>query len=227
MQFKLLSIIGIILYSASTHAIESFTKFWGLTTINGQYHSWTYMLEPQLRLIHQPDAYEQTLVNMGVAQTVLPNLQLWIGQTYSNFAAQNNIAEDISGNDLNEYRIWQQILWTVPEKNLIFKARLEERYSFENNPWSIRFRERSYWTVPLTDYYSVVLSDEFFVNLNQVAWVVTKTFDQNRFFAGILKKFSDHTSVSLSYLNQYLSRTPIEVNHGVVLNIYYTIPNVS
>ncbi|MGV3740208.1 MAG: DUF2490 domain-containing protein [Gammaproteobacteria bacterium] len=223
MRYKPLFILGFIFYSSFTYATIGFTKFWELATFTGQYKNWTYMLEPQLRLIRQPDLYEQTLVNMGAAQTVLPNLQLWIGQTYSNFDSQNNFAEDISDNDLNEYRIWQQLLWTVPEKNLIFKARIEERHSFENAPWSIRFRERTYWTVPLINTYSFLISDEFFWNLNTVPWIVTKPFDQNRLFVGILKQINPNTSFSISYLNQYLSRTPSEINNGMVFNIYYSL----
>jgi hypothetical protein len=222
-------ITGILAFlcPVTLYAAASYTKFWELATFTGQYQNWTYLIEPQLRLIHQPDVYEQTLINMGAGQTILPNLQLWLGQTYSNFSPQNNIAEDISADDVNEYRIWEQLLWTLPEKKLIFKARLEERHSLENAPWSIRFRERTYWTLPLKGSYSLLISDEWFINLNKTSWVVTKAFDQNRFFAGVLKQINTHISFSISYLNQYISRTPIEINHGVVFNIYYSLPRMS
>lgn len=199
---------------------ESFDKFWGLVSYSGRYHDFSYMIEPQLRLVTQNNGYEQFLLNAGAGIDVAPQMQVWLGQTFTNFSTYNNVTEDVASNDFNEYRLWQQFLWTIPGASVALKSRLEERYSLENAPWAIRFRERGYWSTPLTETYSLLLSDEAFINVKSTPWVPTKTFDQNRAFIGILKQLTPTTSVSISYMNQYIFRTPPENNHAIVLNMY-------
>lgn len=215
-----------ILFSSAIQSNNSFGKFWGLITYTSKYNKIYYMIEPQIRLVYRNKPYEQSLLNAGGGIDIAPKLQFWLGQTITNFSASNTLTEDVGGNDLNEYRVWQQLLSTNIYKtgSIVFRSRLEERKSLENNPWAVRFRERSYWTIQLTNNQSLVLSDEFFININKVPWVVTKTFDQNRAYIGILQKITPTTNFSISYMNQYLSRSPIEINHGIVLNIFVNIP---
>ena len=213
--------------STAIQSSNSFNKFWGLITINGNYQQLYYMVEPQIRLVDRDTSYEQSMLNAGGGIDIAPKLQLWLGQTITNFSPYNAVTEDVASNDLNEYRLWQQLLWTniYSTGSVVFRSRLEERKSFENAPWATRFRERGYWTIQLTNQQSLVLSDEFFINLKTVPWIVTKTFDQNRAYIGILQKMTPTTSFSVSYMNQYLSRVPLEINHAIVLNVFVNFPS--
>jgi hypothetical protein len=98
---------------------------------------------------------------------------------------------------------------------------LEERYpEFENN-WSIRFRERIYWTIPLTDRQSLVMSDELLINVKRAPWITTQTIDQNRVFLGVQQKLTPTLFINLSYLNQFLTTPNREMNHGIFVNLIY------
>lgn len=219
-----LILIGLFLFHTSvSFAIENFEKLWGLVTYTGHYQAYTYQIEPQLRLVNRGDGYEQSLLNMGAGQFIAPNLQLWLGQTLANFSSYNNVTDDVSSNDLNEYRFWQQLLWT-PSSQTLLRSRLEERYSFENTPWAVRLRERAYLTIPLAEPHSFVLSDEFFINLKNAPWIVTPTLDQNRLFVGLLQRITSNVSLNISYMNQYIFRVPAEDNHAVVINLFVNMP---
>lgn len=204
-------------------AVRSFDKLWGLATLTGHYQTYIYQLEPQIRLVKREDIYDQFLGNMGFGKPITSNLQGWLGQTLTNFSSSNVVTEDVTNTALNEYRLWQQLIWT-PSSDTLLRSRLEERYSFENAPWSIRLRERGYWTIGLNDQQSLVFSDEFFINLRQAPWVVTSTFDQNRLFIGLLQRLTTHVSLYVSYMNQFVNRTPAEDNHALVLNLLVDIP---
>lgn len=206
---------------------NNYDKLWGLVSYTGQYQNYLYMIEPQLRLVNQQDGYEQFLLNAGGGIPIATNLQFWIGQTYANFSPYNSVTEDVAANDLNEYRLWQQFLWTIPRVSIALKSRLEERYSFENAPWAVRFRERGYWTKAINHEYSLFISDEVFINLKAVSWIPTQTIDQNRAYVGILKKMTPSLSLSISYMNQHIFRSPPENNQGIVLNFFINMEQAS
>lgn len=224
--FRILTLVCLVAPISSLHA-RGFEKFWDLATITGEYHGLLYMLEPQLRTVDTKDLYEQFLFNSGGGIHLNPQLQFWLGQTYANLSPYNAITDDVNSSDLNEYRLWQQLFWnqTYTKGIAAVRLRLEERHSLENAPWSLRMRERGYWTTPITDRESLVLSDECLENLNRVPWVRTKTIDQNRAYIGILHTVNAYSSFNVSYMNQTIFRTHVEVNHAIVLNIFITIPS--
>lgn len=219
-KLSCLAILGALALPAV--ATQSFEKFWGLMTYNNRQHDWYYMIEPQIRLINRPGTYEQFLLNSGLGRPIRQEVQLWLGQTYSNTASSNAVGDDTSRRSTNEYRVWEQLLWSHPEQHYQFelRSRLEERHSFEVQPWAVRWRNRLLWTLPLYEPYAIMISDEFFFNLRSVNWVTTQTFDQNRAYLGLLKQITRNTRVSLGYLNQFLTRTPAEDSHTIVFNIF-------
>ncbi len=215
-----LVIIGILSLISQLVFSESYTKLWGLASYFGQYEQLLYTVEPQIRLIDSAGTYEQSLFNGGIGTTVKPQLQIWLGQTYTNYSGNNNVAEDVGNLVINEYRVWEQIMWHRPFSDAFAsRLRVEQRRAFETSEWAVRLRERAYWTMPLNETISFALNDEIFLNLKSVPWVSTSTFDQNRFFVGIYYKFTSKVGLNVSYMNQYIARTPGEVNSGLVLNL--------
>ena len=199
---------------------QDFTKLWGLATYFGRYEKLLYTIEPQIRLVARNDAYEQTLLNGGIGTTFLPDWQIWLGQTYTNYSKPNNIAEDVGNVVLNEYRIWEQLLWRRPFlEKWASRTRLEQRRAFQSSEWAIRVRERGYYTYPLNEKISFALSDELFLNLKSVPWVATPFLDQNRLFIGLFYRFTPNVGLNVSYMNQYIPRVPAEINNGIVFNL--------
>jgi hypothetical protein len=210
-----------IFYSVHAFATVKFAKLWNILSYNGHYDKLLYLVEPQFRLVNRSEVLEQFLYNTGLGYPLNPALQVWVGQTFSNFAGSNELVEDVSLNDVTEYRLWQQTFWQQPQKwgQISVRTRLEERYSLEYSPWALRLRERPSIIFDLTEHQSLVLQDELFINVKQVSWVQTKTLDQNRVSIGIMQKLNQHLSFTLSYFNQYIFRTPGESNDGLSINI--------
>lgn len=220
MYISRLVIAGVLSLMPQLCFSESYTKLWGLASYFGKYEQLLYMIEPQIRLVDSAGTYEQSLLNTGIGTIIKPQLQIWLGQTYANYSDNNNVAEDVKNAVINEYRIWEQIVWRRPfSDGFASRLRLEQRHAFESAEWAVRLRERAYWTIPLNEKFSFALNDEIFLNLKSVPWVSTSTFDQNRLFVGIYYKLTPNTGLNVSYMNQYIAREPAEVNNGLMLNL--------
>ena len=217
--FLLFSLLG----HQPSHATIKYSKLWGLLSYNGHYGALLYLVEPQLRLVNHSEVLEQFLNNTGFGYALNPELQVWLGQTFANFAGNNEVTEDVANNDSTEYRLWQQMLWQHEQKfgQIQVRTRLEERYSLENAPWSLRLRSRPSLRLDLSEHHAIVIFDELFINLKQVDWVVTNTLDQNRLAIGVLQRLNPNTSFTVSYFNQYIFRTPAESNHGIIINVIF------
>lgn len=185
----------------SIFAAQSIDKMWSVLTLNGNYGKVVYSVEPQLRLAYQDQWFQQFLSASGVGYKVTDELQLWLGQTFS------ADSQDAVPGDQDEYRLWEQVLWThaFDKVTLVARTRLENRKSFSFSPWSYRIRERLWFNKPITQHLALVVSDEFFFNLNRTNWVITKTFDQNRFLIGLEQNLTQKTSILLGYMNQFLN----------------------
>lgn len=223
-------ILALILLASSSlnYANVSYEKLWGSYTFNGRYQDILYHVEPQIRLVNLSGVYQQFLLNEGLGFGGIKNWQFWLGQTITNNYSPNNITEDIVTGVTGEYRLWQQVNYFHNKTflgNYLFRTRLEERHAENFKTWAVRARERVFWTIPLNQEYSIVISDEAFVNLKSTSWITAGRFDQNRAFLGLQKQLNKCLSVNISYLNQFIT-TPIpEINHGILLNVSYASLN--
>src|SRR3990167_2222136 len=219
-QYSMLCCFAFIEHFSHISYSNGFSKLWGAATYFGHYNQLLYTLEPQIRLIDRPEKYDQSLLNSGIGTKIMSPFQIWLGQTYINYLGTNDIAEDVGRAVLNEYRIWEQIMWHRPfSEELASRTRLEQRRAFQSAEWAVRFRERAYWTIPFNETLSFALSDEFFLNLKSVSWVTTSTLDQNRIFIGFFYKFTSNLGLNISYINQYINKRTKEYNNGIVLNL--------
>lgn len=204
----------IVLFNVPTLslAVESSNKLWSSFTLTGNYGKFLYNIEPQLRLIEARNEFNQFLTNAGGGVAVSPVWQLWLGQTIS------TTSQDADPGDFEEYRIWEQIIWQYQIKStrLNSRARLEQRKSFDFSTWANRFRERMTINIPLKTKLDLVIADEVFVNLNQVQWINTKVWDQNRAYLGFTRQLSKSTFISIGGMNQWLF-TPINQSDWVLV----------
>lgn len=111
---------------------------------------------------------------------------------------------------IDEQRGWQQYEHKHVFDNkdsLSFRSRLEERSIEQSSDIAIRFRQQAKYSHPLNDKYSLIASEEFFVNTNTVNWGPVSGFDQNRGFVGVGYKINDKFKTEVGYLNQYMNRS--------------------
>lgn len=211
-----------VLVSQPVIATQQVEKLWTYFTLTGNYGNFLYYAEPQLRLVYLPNQFfQQFLVNVGGGTQILPSWQAWVGQTNS------ADSQDAVPGSSEEYRLWEQLVWSQTFKTImmISRGRLEERKSLFFPEWAYRFRERIQLNVPMTRKLSLVLMDEAFLNLNQVPWIITDTFDQNRAYIGIEQTLSDNLFFNVGYMNQYLSTQPTQSNHILNIGLRFNIPD--
>lgn len=223
----------LVFYLNATPAwsLISNNKFWMPVTLNGNYGSFLYFFEPQLRLIipkasglnQRNNFFNQFLGNIAGGCEIHPEWQIWFGQTIS------TIAQDAISLSQEEYRSWEQIMWnhtTIKNIRINSRFRAEQRKSLNFPEWAFRIRERFIFNIPLTDKLSYELSDEILYNLNSVPWITSTAWDQNRFYIALVQQFSVHYAFALGYMNQYLFRTaPLEqANNILYLNLRYNLP---
>ncbi len=196
-------------------AAQTTNKFWSLMTLTGNYSTFLYYLEPQLRLIETKGVFNQFLNNVGGGYQVAPDWQLWLGQTIG------TTSQDAGPGSFEEYRIWQQIVWqhSINSVRLTSRTRLEQRKSLDYSQWANRIRERMLVNIPLTSDYSLVMSDEILVNLNRVQWITTKTWDQNRAYVGLVRSLSKTTFLSAGYMHQWIFTVPKQSDNVLVINL--------
>ncbi|MDF1827148.1 MAG: DUF2490 domain-containing protein [Legionellaceae bacterium] len=206
-------------------------KFWIPVSLNGNYGTFLYFVEPQLRLIEpKTSGYTQTrnifnqfLGNVAGGYELFPEWQFWFGQTIT------TTAQDASEQSREEYRAWEQIMWNHRTANHIqinSRFRAEQRRSLNFPEWAFRIRERLIFNIPLTHNLSYELSDEILYNLNSVPWVDATSWDQNRFYLALVQRFSPRYAFAIGYMNQYLFRdAPLaQANNVLLLNIRYNLP---
>lgn len=210
----LLSLLLLISLPFSSFAIQQINKQWSLFTLSGNYKKLLYTIEPQLRLFDQQHVFQQFLANAGFGYKATPSWQIWFGQTIS-FDSQDAVAGSVE-----EYRIWQQLLYKHPlySAQLISRTRIEERKSFFFPDWAYRFRERLLINKPIANNLSVVISNEIFVNVNQASWIITDRIDQNRAYIGLEQRLSPRSYLGVGYMSQYLSLPITQIDRVFVLS---------
>lgn len=194
---------------------QQIDKMWSLFTLNGNYDEFLYNIEPQLRVAYTTQyPFQQFLTNIGGGYALSNEWQAWLGQTFS------ADSQDALPGSLDEYRLWEQLVWnhSMQKNQLISRTRLEERKSLYFSPIACRLRERLLFKTPLTNNMSMIISDEFFINLNSVNWIITKRFDQNRAYIGVEQQLSPTMFLSAGYMNQYLSLKIPQFNPVLVIN---------
>jgi|GEM_PF-1046295 len=195
-------------------AAQQAEKMWSLLTLSGDYGRVVYYIEPQLRLIYRDNLFQQFLTNAGMGYKVAPNWQTWFGATFS------ADSQDAVAGSLDEYRLWQQIIWKrrLPSVSLISRTRFEERKSLFFSDWAYRLRQRVLLNKPLTNNLSLVISNEIFFNINKASWIITDRLDQNRAYLGIEQHVSENNYLGVGYMNQYLSTPMPQSNHVLWIN---------
>ena len=83
---------------------------------------------------------------------------------------------------------------------------------------------RGDFPLPDAPEWAIVVCDEIFVNINSVGNGPDSGFDQNRFFLGMNRQFTEHFNMDLGYQMQALNdRQPELINHIILLQFFINL----
>lgn len=126
----------------------------------------------------------------------------------------------------NENRIWQQVMFEnkIKKLTIINRTRLEERWFENSGGTSVRARHlvRGLYPIGKSKKWSLVASEEYFVNLNSAQNAPKSGFDQNRFFIGFNRKINDTMNFETGYMLNFVNRAdPLadRFNHAILLGV--------
>lgn len=130
----------------------------------------------------------------------------------------------------DEHRLYQQLLYTkaFPTWQVRGRARLEERFLDETAGPSLRARTLLRGTLPLGEAHrwSLVLSEELFVNLHARQNGPAAGLNQNRFFAGVTQHIQENLNITIGYqlqlINTRASRLVDIMNHILLFQTHFT-----
>jgi len=193
-------------------------------TLNDDTGSWRLWVDAALRFGDDASRLSQGLMRVGIGYALSDPWSVWAGYAY--------IRTDVpyASTPTNEQRIWEQVSWSggAGRAQLSSRTRLEQRFFGAGSDTGWRFRESVKLTEPLrtAKAWSLVVSDEIFVNLNDATFTASSAaaagLDRNRFFAGAGFNFNKSLRSEFGYLNQYIFRNngPDRVDHVLALNLF-------
>ena len=182
-------------------------------------------LEFQPRIGNDASNLTTAIVRPALGWALNEKATLWVGYLMS----ADSVTPD-SDTYWIENRAWQGFTWrdTASEKQFIWEVRnrLEERFLPRNSDPSIRWRTRFRveQLIPAWSSWSVIASEELFVNLNDNSnnANLQAGAQQNRLYVGAGYRFAPEVQVETGYLYQHVWRNSPSVdqnNHVWMTNL--------
>ena len=222
---------------------EQLFGMWGNVMVNGKFGKdspWLYYGDISLRSAQQygyPGNNDRNMVlaavvtHDGIGYKFNDKHSIHIGYAFQNVKDPYAKLEF----PFNENRAWEQYTYATPTPigNFSSRSRLEQRTvnlsqgQYNGREVGLRFRQQLKLSYPLDDKWSLVGSDEIFVNANTVNWGPVSGIDQNRVFVGVGYKFDKVWRTEIGYMNQYLNRDVVYDRDFdlVSLNLYIDVPD--
>jgi hypothetical protein len=196
------------------------TQLWlqGLALVPVGEH-WTLHGEIQPRWNEDLSHFDQGILRGAIGRRVGSRVTLWGGYAYT--------PRWIGGDRLDEQRTWEQASITLPAAGKwapSLRLRQEQRFLEEWGDASHRFRAMARIVRPLgASGWSLALWDEYMVTLDDTVGGPRQGFDQNRVFAGALRKLTAEVSLEGGYIWQYLPSNAVRgVRHGHTAFVWVT-----
>lgn len=216
--------IVILLPAAAQASTNEDGRLWLAAISQGSFEAldpelekWRWWLEGQVRFRDDMSRFVQGFPRVGLGYALFPNTTLWLGYAFIR-------TEPPGGNDSNEHRIFQQLIWSrsFDSIGLASRTRLEQRFFDTGSDVGWRLRQWIKFTLPIQGRLSLAVNDEVFVHLNGTDWGARAGLDQNRFFIGPGWNFdaAGRYRMEVGYLNQYVDgRAANQLNHVLSLNL--------
>lgn len=163
-------------------------------------------LEFQPRIGNDSSHLTSMMIRPALGWAITPKLTVWAGYLMS--------ADSIKFTDkyLIENRAWQGLSWkdSTDDKQFIWEMRnrLEERFLAAKSDPSIRWRTRFRfeYLIPEFSSWSIIASEEIFVNLNDNSDdpQLQAGLQQNRGYIGVGYRFAPEFQIETGYLEQHV-----------------------
>lgn len=214
---------------------EQLFGMWGNVFVNGKFSKdsqWLYYGDISLRSAQQFNTPTDNQRNMVLGAVVTHDA---IGYKFNDnhsihigYAFQRAV-DPFAKIPTNENRAWEQYTFSSPTPigNFSSRSRLEQRTVNIGSNTGVRFRQQLKLSYPLNENWSVIGSNEIFINANTVDWGPVAGIDQNRVFVGIGYKFDKVWRTEIGYMNQYINRDLVYDRDFdlVSMNLYIDVPN--
>lgn len=194
-----------MLYPVITCADETINKLWNVLTLKGSQGKWLYQVQPQLRLADKPVLFEQSLLLSELGYQFTQDFSLSLGYRGSYIGPAPRRLASL------DYGLYLQAQLALKKKDqlLVFSlSRMEERQRHNLPGRAFRIRERIGINQGLTQFITLAVYDEVFINLNKPVWIRSSTLAENRFYIGISQKITPQIDLGLGYLNQLIFSNP-------------------
>jgi Protein of unknown function (DUF2490) len=186
--------------------------------------SWRWWLDGALRFGDDASRLSQALIRGGVGYPLSDAWTAWAGYAYIHTEAP------YASIPTDENRIWEQVVWNgaISRLKVSSRTRLEQRFFVGGIDTGWRLRESVKLTRPLdsNDGWSLIVSDELFINLNNANLTPNSTatagLDRNRFFVGPGLDLTRSSRAEFGYMNQYTFRHngPDKQDHILAVNFF-------
>lgn len=174
--------------------------------------NWSAELQPRWR--EEGDKLNQLIIRPALFYKFDKKSSVWLGY-------EKVVNHPAGKPTFDENRIWQQYSYTFDPINTVTlqnRTRLEERRVDGGRETSLRLRQmlKAYKPLESNPKFSLILSDELFLNLNDTDWGARSGFDQNRLFLGAGYVFNPMVKLEAGYLNQYVNSTKIDKMNNIL-----------
>ncbi|TVZ58451.1 uncharacterized protein DUF2490 [Flavobacteriaceae bacterium MAR_2010_105] len=160
---------------------------------------WNLHHEVQYRNYNTIGDLEQLLLRAGLGYNITENTNLLVGYGY--VLSENYIVDSDEKFQVNEHRIYQQVISKQKFKGLSVQHRYRFEQRFVEDNFKLRFRYFLGANVQLskkeTNRCYLSAYNEIFINTE------SNVFDRNRLYGGFGYKISDSVRVELGYMNQF------------------------
>lgn len=169
-------------------------------------------LEFQPRVGDDSSHLSTMIIRPAIGWAVTPQITLWAGYLMSADAGTYKSTGKYTDKYGIENRVWQGLTWKdmTEDKQFIWEMRnrLEERFLSGKSDPSIRWRTRFRfeYLIPEFSSWSVIASEELFLNLNDNSDdpQLQAGLNQNRAYIGIGYRFAPEFQVETGYLEQHV-----------------------
>lgn len=185
-----------MLTSAQDSNFGNWMIYFGNKKINSK---WNLHHEVQYRNYNAIGDLEQLLLRAGLGYNLTESTNLLVGYGY--VLSENYIGDSDEKFQVNEHRIYQQLITKQKFKGLSVQHRYRFEQRFVEADFRLRFRYFLGANLPLskkeTNKLYLSAYNEIFINTE------SNVFDRNRLYGGFGYKISDSVRVELGYMNQF------------------------
>lgn len=218
----LMAVFAAICWWSGSSAAASDFQSWNSVAITGAPVNDSRLLfwfDGHARFRNDADDLGVTIIRPALGWRVNKKLSLWAG--YARVTGRTPGLPDVEEN-----RIWQQATYPVAQVlggSLSGRTRLEQRFRVTGDDTGWRVRQAMRWERRFDDSpFSLVLSDELFVNFNDADWGQASGFDQNRLFVGSAWRLNKNVRFEGGYMHNRVNppNRGGQTNHNLSLTLF-------